>query len=359
MKGRTAGGGGEGIQIQNTQKPGRNGHFELLPEFEAKATHSAGQGRGQAFPLTQGVPAAAQPARRAGCEERSLDSRARVCARCPEGTERPRLPAEPPGCQSIANRRDCRNEGKKEAAPGARPGGAGRGRTGRDTARPAPWGRPAGGGSAVAFTGAQLPARRRALCSRTPRCCCCLRPHAHTERHGHSPTPAVPIRLPLPVLPAPLGRALRARPPILGGRPGACVPQRSLPGPAGHGPPCPACWRPAGADSMGTGGRMRLSRVCCVFYQLCVLSSGLAAGKYEPSAGRGGCRLLTVAGPCPLFSALTDVTVPHSRSALGEGVPCRAAPCPAAAARARGSASVCRGCRFLTAALSSRQSCSL
>ncbi|XP_010143963.1 PREDICTED: A disintegrin and metalloproteinase with thrombospondin motifs 19-like, partial [Buceros rhinoceros silvestris] len=29
---------------------------------------------------------------------------------------------------------------------------------------------------------------------------------------------------------------------------------------------------------MGTGGRMRLSRVCCVFYQLCVLSSGIAAG---------------------------------------------------------------------------------
>ncbi|XP_010289496.1 PREDICTED: A disintegrin and metalloproteinase with thrombospondin motifs 19-like, partial [Phaethon lepturus] len=29
---------------------------------------------------------------------------------------------------------------------------------------------------------------------------------------------------------------------------------------------------------MGMGGGMRLSRVCCVFYQLCVLSSGLAAG---------------------------------------------------------------------------------
>ncbi|NWW75082.1 ATS19 metalloproteinase, partial [Climacteris rufus] len=29
---------------------------------------------------------------------------------------------------------------------------------------------------------------------------------------------------------------------------------------------------------MALGGRMRLSRVCCVFYQLCVLSSGLGAG---------------------------------------------------------------------------------
>ncbi|NWR74894.1 ATS19 metalloproteinase, partial [Centropus unirufus] len=35
---------------------------------------------------------------------------------------------------------------------------------------------------------------------------------------------------------------------------------------------------------MGTGGRMRLSRLWCVLYQLCVLSSGLAAGLH-PSEG--------------------------------------------------------------------------
>lgn len=85
------------------------------------------------------------------------------------------------------------------AAPGARPGGAGRGRTGRAPAGPAPWGRASGGGSVVAAAGAQLPARRRALCARTGRAPACLRP-----RNG-LPLPAPPscaAHPALPVLPA-------------------------------------------------------------------------------------------------------------------------------------------------------------
>lgn len=214
------------------------------------------------------------------------------------------LPADPPGRLPAARRRG--RSGAREGGPRRVPARAGRGGAGRDGARRVP---PRGGerragaarslppgrscppaaGRSVRARAALLPARAHAHADAH------THGHAHTDRQRHARTdthtrPAAvrcasraagaacpPRRDALLALSRVSPRAPRwLRPTALPARPGTTR----------HGPACLASRRPAGAEPMALGGRMRLSRFCCVFYQLCVLSSGLGTGKCAPFAGR-------------------------------------------------------------------------